>query len=80
MAKRISEVLKMTGELYQLGSKVAGWKADGKEKVPNLSVSGLDFFRSISSRGRFTGRARSGGSLSCGRDKNFLEVDFLFHG
>jgi hypothetical protein len=32
----------MTGELYQWVDGFEDWRVGGKEKVPNLSVSGLD--------------------------------------
>lgn len=40
-AHTISDTMKMTGKLYQVGLKVAGWKVKGLEwnkKIPNLRV------------------------------------------
>ncbi|MBI5953472.1 MAG: hypothetical protein HY865_17600 [Chloroflexi bacterium] len=45
------------------------------KKVPNLLVSGLGFLHPVSSRGRFTERARSSGGLSGCRG-----LEGLFHG
>ncbi len=47
-------------------SKISSRRFGVNKKVPNLSVSGLEFVFSVSSRDRFIGRARRGGGLSGG--------------
>lgn len=66
--------------LEGLKSKVTG---QGKRKSPEpVGFGTLDFIPFVSSRGRFTGRACSGGSLSgCGGLEGLLHGrDYTGHG
>jgi hypothetical protein len=68
--------MKMTGELYQVAQGDSHFKSDCHliTKSPEPVGSGLEFISSVSSRDRFTGRARSGGLSGCSG------LDDFFHG
>jgi len=68
--------LKMTGELYQW--KVKGLKLKVKRKSPEpVGFGTLNFFLLVSSRGRCTGRTRSGGGLGgCGLEGGLHGRDY----